>query len=184
MSLELQYLNRVFTDNDYESFNKLFDKYYVYLCKIVFTILEDKSGSEDVVQELFIKIWNNRKMLSGEIVNQRDYLIAAAKNAALNHLRSVKNRKRIVDSLDVDNESVDSCLLEDKELQILLNQCIDKLPQRCKEVFELSRFEELKQKDISEKLGTSIKTIKNQIWKALSFLKQCLNDNGINVPLR
>ncbi len=158
---------------DKHEFNRLFFRYYASLCSYVTTIIEDSSVSEDIVQNLFVKFWSDRSKIAIH-TNLEHYLFKAAKNGALNHLRSETNRKKALDKLDImDCPEIEECSTQEEFLQ-KLEECINQLPERSKEVFRLSRFEELKQKEIAEKLNISIKTIKNQIWKSLKYLKSCM----------
>lgn len=159
--------------DDYTSYNQLFLRYYNRLCAFVFIIIQNNSASEDVVQELFIRLWTQRKKLDIK-ESVVAYLYRSSKNAALNYLRSENNRKKTLDKMPFTDWQSDENQMEQIEFSTALHQCIDQLPERCKEVFLLSRFEGLKHKEISEQLGTSVKTIKNQIWKSLQQIKTCL----------
>lgn len=159
--------------SDYTSYNQLFLRYYSRLCAYVYGITENYNSSEDVVQELFIRLWTNRHKL--EIKDSiSGYLYRSSKNAALNHLRAEKSRQKSIENLPAQEWHSDDNLIEQIEFSAYLQQCIDQLPERSREVFLKSRYEGLKQKDISDQLGISVKTIKNQIWKSLQFLKSCL----------
>jgi len=159
--------------NDYTSFNQLFVRYYSRLCAFVYGITQNKITSEDVVQELFIRLWTQREKINiSESVS--GYLYRASKNAALNYLRAENSRKHILAEMPVSDWQTDNVQIEQLEFNAALHECIQQLPGRSKEVFLLSRFDGLKQKEISDKLGISIKTIKNQIWKSLQYLKSCL----------
>ena len=153
--------------DDYVSYNKLFERYYGRLCQYVYSLLMDKNDTEDVVQELFLNIWKNRERIEIK-ENVGGYLYKMAKHLALNHLRSK------VYQLSYEDNRVES-----EEFRIALYGCIDHLPDRCKEVLLLHRIKGLKQKEISEKLDISVKTIKNQIWTSLQKLRRCLELKGI-----
>lgn len=159
--------------NDYSSYNQLFIRYYSRLCAFVFNLTQNYSASEDVVQELFIRLWIQRGKL--EITeNTSGYLYKASKNAALNYMRAEKSRQRSIQNMPVQEWQTDESLIEQIEFSAALNQCIGQLPERSRDVFMKSRFDGLKQQEISDQLGISVKTIKNQIWKSLQFLKACL----------
>lgn len=158
---------------DYSCFNQLFVRYYGRLCLFVFRFSNNESISEDVIQELFMRLWTNRQKLEIR-ENIAGYLYRASKNAALNHLRAEKNRQKIIGNIPVPETQTDENLIEQSELSVFLDRCIDQLPKRSRDVFLKSRFEGLKQQEIADQLGISVKTIKNQIWKSLQFLKSCL----------
>lgn len=159
--------------NDYASYNKLFIRYYSRLCAFVSGIIQSDNASEDVVQELFIRLWTHRKKL---VINESisGYLYHSSKNAALNYLRTENNRKRIMQNIPAMEWQTNENLIEQVEFSVALHHCIEQLPQRSKEVFMKCRFEGLKQKEISDLLGISVQTIKNQIWKSMQYLKSCL----------
>ena len=147
-------------NNDYISYNKLFDRYYGRLCQYVYSLLMDRNDAEDVVQELFLN-------LSG-------YLYRMAKHLALNFIRSKVQTGSLSENQDLLLLSYEDNQLETEEFRIALYDCIDHLPDRSREVLLLHRVKGLKQKEISEKLSISVKTIKNQIWMSLQKLKECL----------
>lgn len=163
---------------DYSSFNRLFFSYYGRLCTYVTEITKDDSVSEDIVQELFIKLWTNRENIEVR-ENITSYLLKSSKNAALNYLRSEKSKKNAFEKIPFDIPQLEDDDLEHDKIISALEKCINQLPARSKEVFLLHRFEGLKQKEISEKLNISIQTIKNQIWKSLQFLKSCVELKNI-----
>lgn len=159
--------------NDYACYNQLFIRYYSRLCAFVFKLTQNYSASEDVVQELFIRIWIQRGKIE---INENisGYLYSASKNAALNYLRAEKSRQKSIQNMPVQEWQSDEDLIEQIEFSAALNKCIGQLPERSRDVFMKSRFDGLKQQEISDQLGISVKTIKNQIWKSLQFLKACL----------
>lgn len=159
--------------DDYSSFNQLFARYYSKLCAYVFGITNSHTASEEVIQELFIRLWIHRQNLDIK-ENISGYLYRSAKNATLNYLRAEQNRRKSTEKIPVPELSNDEFMVEQTEFGALLLQCIDQLPVRSKEVFLKSRFEGLKQKDIAKEQGTSVKTVKNQLWKSLQYLKKCL----------
>lgn len=160
-------------NDDYISYNTLFTYYYAPLCQYVYSLLKDKEDTEDVVQELFLRLWNNRRKITIE-ENMSGYLYKMAKNRTLNHIRFQSKYKAILEKQEGDMSGYEDDRLESKEIRMALYDCIDRLPGRLKEVLLLHRIKELKQKEISEKLNISIQTIKNQIWMSLQKLRKCL----------
>lgn len=166
-------LIRAIGKNDYVSYNKLFERYYARLCQYVYPLLMDKNDTEDVVQEIFLYLWKNRERIEIK-ENVSGYLYRMAKHQALNHLRSRKQFNNLSESQEHLALSYEDTQLESEEFRIALYGCINNLPSRSKEVLLLHRIKGLKQKEISEKLNISVKTIKNQIWSSLQKLRQCL----------
>lgn len=164
--------------DDYTSYNKLFVRYYSRLCYYVYRMLMDKEDAEDVVQELFLTLWNNRKKIEIN-ENVSGYLYRMAKNMALNHIRSETNYRSVLENREEPLSYYEENQLESEEFRIALNDCINRLPDRCKEVLLLHRVKGLKQKEIADQLSISVKTIKNQIYSSLQRLKKCLELKGV-----
>ncbi len=159
---------------DYEAFQVLFESYYTILCNFSLRYVEEYGQADDIVQEVFIKIWERRKRLviAGSI---KAYLFAAVKNQSLNRLKAESIRLEHIRYFSgQQNELVDSSEIETEEFRNYLFQCIEKLPPRCKEVFLESRFNGAKQEMIAGSLNITLKTVKAQIGKALKLLKDCL----------
>nr|WP_129730947.1 RNA polymerase sigma-70 factor [Parabacteroides goldsteinii] len=165
-------------NDDYTSYNKLFVRYYSRLCCYVYRLLGEKEDAEDVVQDLFLTLWNNRKKIAiGE--NVSGYLYKMARNLALNHIRTRSNYKTVLENREEQLSYYEENPLETEEFRMALYNCINLLPGRCKEVLLLHRVKGLKQKEIADQLSISVKTIKNQIWASLQRLKKCLEVKGI-----
>lgn len=165
-------------NDDYTSYNKMFVRYYSRLCCYAYRLLGEKEDAEDVVQELFLTLWNNRKrILVGE--NVSGYLYKMARNLALNHIRTRTNYKTVLENREEELPYYEENPLETEEFRMALYDCINLLPGRCKEVLLLHRVKGLKQKEIADQLSISVKTIKNQIWVSLQRLKKCLEVKGI-----
>ena len=164
--------------NNYISYHKLFTCYYNPLCNYIYSLIKDKDDSEDIAQELFFNLWKNRNTLEIQ-TSVSSYLYKTARNLTLNFIRDNLKYKTALDYNDLQEPYFDTSTLELQEFRRELNDCINRLPQRNKEILLMHRVEKLKQKEISEKLDISVKTIKNQIWMALQRLKNCLSLKGI-----
>lgn len=168
-----EYLIEKIADNDYGSYNKLFERYYVRLCQYVYSLLLNKDDAEDVVQELFLSLWKNRAKIEIR-ENASAYLYKMAKHLTLNYIRTNNRYTSFPENPEQLNLSYEDNSLETGEFLIALYDCIGHLPERSRKILLLHRIEGLKQKEISEKLDISVKTIKNQIWISLQKLKKCL----------
>ncbi len=161
-----------------ESFNYFFDYYYSGLCVYANSYTGDLSSSEEVVQDVFVKFWEKRQGIEIES-SVRFYLFRAVHNQCMNlqKRKKVERAYRQQTILQADNlHEGQWSLFNESELRYHLDQAISKLPARCREVFEMSRFENLKNKEIAEKLGIKEKTVENQITKALKVLRKELKD--------
>jgi len=147
----------------------LFRYHYRPLCIFALHYLKDIDASEDVVQEAFALLWE--KLLAGEkVVNQKGYLYSIVKNRSLDILRK-KGRVGEAISLDGSVEDIEEPTVEDAEMEARLWTAIDTLPEKCREIFLMSKRDGLKQEEIASELGISLQTVKNQVSKALKILK-------------
>jgi RNA polymerase sigma-70 factor (ECF subfamily) len=156
--------------------DNLFRAHYTYLCQAVFRVIGDRNLAEDLVQEVFYELWRKRATLTIQ-QSLRAYLKRAAVNRTLNYIR---DQRLIVDDesalpYDLASEQVGVVQqLEADELQEQIEAAISELPERCRLVFGLSRFEEMSNKEIAAHLDISVKTVENQMTKALRMLRKKL----------
>ncbi|MDX9881463.1 MAG: RNA polymerase sigma-70 factor [Prolixibacteraceae bacterium] len=170
---DIQLLNEI-QDGSYGAFRLLFERYYNPLCNFSFRFLKDGFIVEDIVQEVFTKIWEDRKTLriSGSV---KSYLYVAVKNRCLNKIKAESIRHEFASRFSGQEEiPIDGAIIEQEEFRNYLSMCIEKLPPRCREVFAKSRFEGMKQEKIAASLDISLKTVKAQIGKALKLIRDCL----------
>lgn len=155
---------------------QLYNDYYKYLVGSVYRMVPDQSIAEDLVQEVFFEIWKKRDQLEFR-TSVSAYLRRAVSNRALNYIRAQKMDFDGEDSailLQSDDMNSDD-RMEINDLQTLIDNSIEELPEKCRVVFTLSRYEEMKYSEIADKLDISIKTVENHISKALKFLKSKVN---------
>ncbi|MBN2520495.1 MAG: RNA polymerase sigma-70 factor [Bacteroidales bacterium] len=161
---------------DKAQFEKLFKTLYPELCRYAYSLVKDQQVSEDIVQELFIYLWENKSNLN--IKSFQAYLYKSVKNKAINYLKSYGyiNVQELSASIDkhqsTDNTSNE---LQQKELRDILQRAMKKLPSKCYEVFYLKKFEELSNKEIAEKLSISVKTVENHFTIAIKKISAYLN---------
>ncbi|GHU73103.1 DNA-directed RNA polymerase sigma-70 factor [Bacteroidia bacterium] len=169
-----EYLIDLIKQDDYNSYNLLFRRYYPRLCHFVTGMIHEKSDAEDIVQEMFIKLWQNRQSLTIEKTFS-SYIYQAAKNSTLNHIRSEVSRREAQEKIEAAEEFLaNEGNNENEDFSIALEDCIDQLPAKSKEVILMHHLQGYMHKEISEKQNTSIQTIKNQIWLSLRRLRDCL----------
>lgn len=138
-------------------------------------ILKDRETCEDIIQELFIRIWNGRKELH-VTSSLRAYLTAATRYEVYRRLRENKRYEPIVDEI-VNGLSgrIDCDGLELKELQSQVSAVVERLSPKCKNVYILSRNEQLSHKEIAGKLNISTKTVRNHLTHALHHIREGLD---------
>ena len=176
----------------YRQFKVVFDAYYNLLCNYAFTFTKNADSSEDIVQELFTKIWEDRRELLAE-KTIRYYLFTAVRNNSISYLRQEKKaalvewneREDAYGTAMAEGAMGEETMMEEKErigttdYRGLLEKGIDRLPPKCKEVFILNRFSHMTYKEIAASLGISVKTVENQLGKALKMLRAFLKENGV-----
>lgn len=154
-------------------FEEIFRKYYQSLCNYANSILKEMDEAEEVVQNLFLSIWEKRNDLEINI-SLKSYLYRAVHNHCLNRIKHLKVREEYqqyaVNFYDASYESVSQTVMKN-ELETKIEEAIKKLPEQCRLIFRMSRFEELKYHEIAEQLELSPKTVENQIGKALKILR-------------
>jgi len=161
--------------DDREAFDELYNRHWKFLFTASFNMLRDRDESLDICQAVFLWLWEHRNDLNIK-TNLRGYLYSSVKYKIANFIRRGKIRESFFDELkQVDAEAFQENELELKELQLLITQLVNNLPQKCKEVFQLSRNENLTHKQIADKLGISEKTVDDHILRALKKLKTPLN---------
>jgi RNA polymerase sigma-70 factor (family 1) len=164
----------IFKSGDIQGFNTLFDRHWAALYRLARKILEDDDIAKDTIQETFVSFY--QKSRGKEILHVKSYLLQSVKYQCFMHLRSGRiterhlRRLNTVASVNYVEEYMDAA-----ELQNRLRQEIEALPEKCREVFYLSRYELLSNQKIAEQLNISQKTVEHQITKALKTLRLSLN---------
>lgn len=160
------------------AFEHFFKLHYSELCRFAFSFLGDKDEAEEMVQQVFFNLWTKREtiQLSSSL---RSYLFSAVRNSSLNRIEhaqvKLKHENTIIrDELSAADETAQKVL--QKELDVLIRESIEALPEQCRLVFGMSRFENLKYAEIAEQLGISIKTVEKHMGRALKELREKLKD--------
>ena len=163
-------------EGDEHALATIYDKYWEPLFRSAFSLLRDRPACEDLIQEVFIKIWDHRKTLEITL-SLKSYLYAAMRYAVYRHIRSGKVREDIFDTI-VERLQTPAAYgqLEHREMLSQINAIVATLPEKCREVYQLSRDERLSHKEIAGRLGISTKTVENQIAKALRHLRASLGN--------
>ncbi len=163
---------------DITAYEMLFKTYYQPLCNYAYTFVQDRSEAEEIVQSTFLSIWEKRETLEIRTA-VKPYLYAMVRNASLNVLKHTKIKQQHADiTLATSERSVESVTrtVMAAELETRIYDAMEKLPEQCRLIFKLSRFEELKYAEIADQLSLSVKTVENQMGKALKIMREQLKD--------
>ena len=155
----------------------LFNQYYSPLCNYATKIISDSTIAEDIVQDLFVQLWENEKLEN--IENTERFLLRATKYKCIDYLRtkrinieiSLENLPEIIYTEDKD--------INEEDIEPLLYYYTSKLPPKTREVFLLSRKSGLTYKEIANDLNISVKTVENQMSRALRIMRELLKDNEL-----
>jgi RNA polymerase sigma-70 factor (ECF subfamily) len=182
--------NRLFRksgEGDIQAFEKLFKRLHPRLKDFAVRVVRDNDVAEDIVQEVFIKIWEKRKRIA--TINIEAFFFRVLRNQCISHIKHLKvvDRLKVSIALQRDAEEVyridfvrnEPYILVEKELQDQIDKIIHALPEKCREVFLLSRAEGLKNREIAEKLGINIKNVERHLQRALKSFK---SQFGQSVP--
>lgn len=161
-----------------EAFAALYDCYYSYLCAFATTYIFDVDDAQEIVNEVFLNVWNSRGQLSFPI---HGYLMRSVKNRCLNYIRSRQLRERALDEYRQElleyqeefckNDGNPLQLLEVEEVRSQVRQAIDSLPERCRLVFEKYIYEVLSPQEIADQLHLSVNTVRVHIKHAMDLLR-------------
>ncbi|MBX3239717.1 MAG: RNA polymerase sigma-70 factor [Chitinophagaceae bacterium] len=164
--------------NDQEAYNKLFLHFYPSLKEFAYTFLKSKALSDEVVSDVFIKIWQKRNTLH-TISNIRLYLFTSTRNTAFNYLKKQQGLQNLpVEDYWVELKSIyfnPESLMITEEMIERIQKAIQQLPARCRLIFKLVKEEGLKYREVAELLEISVKTVENQMSLALKKLGNSIN---------
>lgn len=160
-----------------QAFENLFREYYPLLCHYALRFVKDTDQAEEIVQELFCQLWENRKDLKIH-TSLKAYLYKATYFNSLQVLRKrgVKTQyeEYIKNNKPENSFPIDS--VEEKEIYNIVTRTLSNLPDRCSQIFKMSRFEGLKYQEIADKLSISVKTVEANMGKALKAFRKNLKD--------
>lgn len=162
---------------DEKAFEALFRHYYPHLCLYATRVLKNATAAEEIVQELFVRLWEKRRETEIE-TSVSNYLLRAVKNHCLNYLKHNQIKRDYSQKILAETETIPPD--DDFETQTGLFQKIEEsiaeLPEKRQEIFRLSRQEGLKYREIADKLNISIKTVETQMGLAMKTLREKLRD--------
>ncbi|MDR2037199.1 MAG: RNA polymerase sigma-70 factor [Bacteroidales bacterium] len=169
-----------------EDFNQQFESYYEWSCAVATVFVHDIVVAEDIAAESFIALWNKRDTIHTSL---RPYLLKIIRNKALNHIRHLKAQQQLKENiqekmLDYQEELIlqmdhPFSYVDRKEVKQIIEDAIEKLPAKCRQIFLMNHMEEKSYKEISEKLDITENTIKTQMRIAYGKLRELLKDKFV-----
>lgn len=194
-NLEIKFLKYIFVSNkkkyfleknitdkiqklELSTFEELFKSQFKPLCAFAFKYLKDIDIAKEIVHDAFVNLWQKRDNIDLQ-KSIKSYLFTTVNNRSLNYIRD--NKKFVKNEYLEQNYSgsekfVDNDLLIEQELKLKITETLEKLPEKCRRVFEMSRYEGKKYREIAEELKISEKTVEAHISKALRSLKENLSE--------
>jgi len=176
MNPEEEKIWRSIQQKDPKAFERYYKEQYKYFFLAAFKYLKDPGLAAGIINDVFVKLWETAAAIRIES-SLRSYIYRAVINRSLNELnKNKKDQQHQIELSHRPENSFEITEMEENELKVSLYKAIDQLPEQCRKVFRMSRFEELKQQEIADRLGISIKTVKNHITHALKQLSKVLAD--------
>ena len=165
-------------DGDKDSFEKIFRHYYSNLVNYCKRYVNDDDAAQEIVQDIFTKLWLRHSELNINI-SLKSYLYKAVQNHSLNYINYIKHREKYQNNaglspLHSNNTPLE--IIQENDIRIRMEKAVLTMPEKCREVFELKRYEGLMNKEIAQQLGISIKTVEKHMTKAISVLKNALQE--------
>jgi RNA polymerase sigma-70 factor (ECF subfamily) len=175
-----------FADGDMRAFDSIYSVFNPRLQRFVFTIVKTETDTEEIVQEVFVKLWENREKLKKQ-ASFENYLFTIAYHTTVSLLRKRAKEVHYIEyvksvQLEVEESTPDETFNRD-EIHETLNRLIEKMPGRRQEVFRMKHFQNCSYKEIADNLNISVNTVENHIVKAHKFLKENLGKNYFSVLL-
>ena len=170
--------------NQEEGFKYIYELFYPRLWYFVKEYIKNEQDSKDIMQDIFMTLWEKRDSLKAD-TNLNAYLFTLAKNQCLNYLKHKQVMEKYAKEAETEQEMMltyyamnafDPEQMDIESLELMVEEAIKQLPEQCRKVFELDRFEGLKYKEIAQKMGISVKTVEAHISNALKILRIALKD--------
>ena len=178
MDLSYAGLMDLLAAGDAQVFEQVFKTHFKSLHAYACTLLDSEAVAEEMVQQVFYKLWERKEQVVVH-TSVKAYLYRSVHNESLNYLKHQKvksTHQTYVMQQGQQQERNAAESLAGKELELKIKEALNELPEQCRTIFQLSRFEELKYREIAGQLDLSVKTVENQMGKALKLLRLKLAD--------
>lgn len=177
MTRDTEIIGRI-RQGDIGQFESLFRSSYVSLVRYAKTLIKDHDTAEEIVQDLFFRLWQDKEKLNIES-SLNGYLFRSVHNKCLHfieHNRVVDRYTEEMSHRQPEKQESPSDILQYRELQARIAKILERLPERCGQIFYMSRFEGLKYSEIAEKLSVSVKTVESNMGRALKEFRKELTE--------
>ncbi len=166
----------------YSRFEELFRQHYNDLATYACSLVNSRDDAEDVVQEVFIRIWQQSPQVV-ETDGIKFYLVTAVRNGCISHLRKQKNISLVEPDSAALHRPAEETATDTADPAALVQEALALLPPQCGAVFRLSRFGQLTYQQIADELGLSVKTVENQMGKALKIMRSFAKERNLSFSL-
>lgn len=167
----------------YSIFEFIFKEHYNTLANYAYSILKSKQDAEDVVQDVFVKLWQN----SPDVINTpqvKFYLVTATKNNCISFLRKEAGKTFVQpEDVQLHAHADEPVRTQQEDISLVISKALKMLPPQCLAIFKLSRFGKLTYQQIADELGLSVKTVENQMGKALRIMREYAKQHNISFAL-
>lgn len=161
-------------NEDRNAFAEIYERYWKKLLSMAIYKTNDRAVAEEIVQELFVSIWEKRK--TAIIQNLENYLFVSLKYLIIHHLKKVISERKLVDTEGIEIPNHPTEMLTVEALQNAINRAVEQLPDKTQSIFRMSRFDEKSHREIAEYFEISEKAVEYHITQALKFLRSELKD--------
>jgi RNA polymerase sigma-70 factor (family 1) len=185
--MDINHIDLTNFNNDSHAFKKVFDQFFPSLCYFAERLISDKEEAEDIVLDLFTRLWSGKRTFES-VHGLKGFLYISTRNSCLNFIQSKKKRelskKEVIylSQNDINGSLLDRELINAQIMQDIYRQ-VEELPRQCRQIFKMIFFEGLTTAEIAETLGIASKTVLNQKLKAIQLLKGELLKKKLYLPL-
>jgi RNA polymerase sigma-70 factor (family 1) len=170
------------SEGDESAFREIFHNYRRILYPVILSLVKIEADAKEIIQETFLKLWLKRETLPA-VENPGGWLYTVASTEALMYLRKESRYTRRLQKVAVDGDQTGPALadihehFDRKEVKSLIQDAVEKLPTRRRQIFQMSRLEGYSRKEIAETLGISENTVRNQLTEAVEFIQDYITKN-------
>ncbi len=171
-------LMRRLAAGDQQAFTVLYEQYRGVSYSFVLSLVKDSSISKDIVHDVFVKLWLKRESLA-KVLSFNRYLYQMLKNAVYDHFSAMQVSRHYIDELTNfkdDYSDITQSAISMNELQMLIFEAVSRMPEKRREVFRMSRYQNVENKEIARRLNIDVRTVENHITNALSDIREYISE--------